>query len=85
MPEAWLRRRPIHRGPRPSIVPSTTGVWNSYVPYCTSLRLFGKPTSLWTLDLAAKVTFEQGSTSTQVSGETIRAALKQRQMSWRGP
>lgn len=48
-----------------------------------SPRLFGKPTSLWTLDLAAEVAFEQGLTSTQASGETIRATLKQRKISWR--
>jgi transposase len=48
-----------------------------------SPRIFGKPTSLWTLDLAAEVAFEQGLTSTQVSGETIRATLKQRKISWR--
>ena len=48
-----------------------------------SPRLFDKPTSLWTLDLAAAVAFEQGLTSTLVSGETIRATLKQRKISWR--
>ena len=33
------------------------------------------PTSLWTLDLAAEVSFEQGLTPTRVTGETIRATL----------
>ncbi|HEX4202987.1 MAG TPA: helix-turn-helix domain-containing protein [Ktedonobacteraceae bacterium] len=37
-----------------------------------SPRIFGKVTSLWTLDLATKVCFEQGLTVNQVSIETIR-------------
>src|SRR5262249_35050729 len=38
-------------------------------------RAFDKPTSLWTLDLAAEVSFEQGLTATRVSGEAVRATL----------
>ena len=45
-------------------------------------RTFGKPTSLWTLDLAAQVSFEQGVTATLVSGETIRATLLRLGLSW---
>ena len=40
-----------------------------------SPRAFGKPTSLWTLELAAAVSFEQGLTPHRVTGETIRATL----------
>src|ERR1700716_888168 len=40
-----------------------------------SPRTFGKPTSLWTLELAADVSFERGLTAARVSGETIRATL----------
>ncbi len=40
-----------------------------------SPRTFGKPTSVWTLELAAAVSFEQGLTATRVSGETIRVTL----------
>lgn len=40
-----------------------------------SPRDFGKPTSLWTLDWAAQVSFEEGLTQERVSGETIRATL----------
>lgn len=40
-----------------------------------SPRTFGKATSVWTLDLAAEVCFEQGVTPTRVTGETIRATL----------
>jgi transposase len=40
-----------------------------------SPRTFDKPTSLWTLDLAAQVSFEQGLTPQRVSGETTRLGL----------
>jgi len=40
-----------------------------------SPREFGYDTSLWTLDLAAQVSFEEGLTQRRVSGETIRATL----------
>jgi transposase len=48
-----------------------------------SPRTFDRPTSLWTLDLAAEVAFEKGLTATRVSGETIRATLKRLKVSWR--
>ncbi len=48
-----------------------------------SPRTFGKPTSVWTLALAAEVSFAQGITPRQVSGETIRSALKQLGVSWK--
>jgi transposase len=47
-----------------------------------SPRTFGKPTSLWTLDLAAEVSFEQGLTSRRVTGETIRATLARLGVRW---
>ena len=37
-----------------------------------SPRTFGKPTSVWTMALAAEVSFAEGITAEQVSGETIR-------------
>ena len=40
-----------------------------------SPRDFAKNTSLWTLNLAAEVSFEEGLTKERVSGETIRATL----------
>ena len=46
-------------------------------------RAFGRDTSLWTLELAADVAFEQGLTATRVSGETIRATLARLGLSWR--
>jgi transposase len=47
-----------------------------------SPRTFGKPTSLWTLDLAAEVCFEQGITPTRVTGETVRATLARLGIRW---
>lgn len=38
-------------------------------------REFGRPSSLWTLTMAAEVAFEEGITKERVSGETIRATL----------
>lgn len=40
-----------------------------------SPREFGKESSLWTLEMAAQVSFEQGLSERRVSGETIRATL----------
>jgi transposase len=47
-----------------------------------SPRTFGSPTSLWTLPLAAEVSFEQGITAKRVSGETIRATLERLGIRW---
>jgi len=40
-----------------------------------SPREFGHDSSLWTLEMAAQVAFEEGLTGRRVSGETIRATL----------
>ena len=48
-----------------------------------SPRQYGKPTSVWTLDLAAAVSVEQGLTATRVTGETIRATLQRLGVGWR--
>jgi transposase len=47
-----------------------------------SPRNFGKATSLWTLDLAAEVSYEKGLVPGLVSGETVRATLKRFGMKW---
>ncbi len=47
-----------------------------------SPRLFGKPTSVWTLDLVADVCAAQGVTRTRVSDETIRATLTRLGVRW---
>ena len=48
-----------------------------------SPRLFGQPTSVWTLERAAEVSFAQGLTKERVSDETIRVALKRLNVSWK--
>ena len=40
-----------------------------------SPREFGRDSSLWTLEMAAEVSFEEGIVQRRVSGETIRATL----------
>src|SRR5215213_2209169 len=47
-----------------------------------SPRTCGKPTSVWTLELAADVSCEKGLTPTRVSGETIRATLERLGVRW---
>jgi len=48
-----------------------------------SPRTFGKPTSLWTLALAAQVCHEKGWTQRQLSAEAVRLALKRLGVSWK--
>jgi transposase len=48
-----------------------------------SPRTFGKPTSVWTLQLAAQVSFEQGLTPRLVSDESMRRALKRLGTNWK--
>ena len=47
-----------------------------------SPRTFDQPTSLWTLELAADVSFERGLTPERVTGETIRATLARLGVKW---
>jgi transposase len=48
-----------------------------------SPRDFGKPTSLWTLALAAEVAFAEGITERLMSDETIRQAMKRLGIGWK--
>ena len=48
-----------------------------------SPRTFGKPTSLWTLELAAEVAHRQGLTAGRVSDETVRRALAAMGTNWK--
>jgi transposase len=48
-----------------------------------SPRLFGRSTSVWTLALVAEVSYAQGLTPRQVSGEAIRLALQQLGVRWK--
>jgi hypothetical protein len=45
-------------------------------------RKFGKDGTLWTLQYAAQVSFEEGLTPRQVSAETIRATLVRLGVRW---
>jgi hypothetical protein len=45
-------------------------------------RNYGKQSSLWTLWMAAEVSFEEGITQRPVSGETIRATLARLGVRW---
>src|SRR5215470_13232446 len=46
-------------------------------------RDFGYPSSVWTLDLAAQLSVDQGLVSTRVSGETIRQTLLRLGQGWK--
>jgi transposase len=48
-----------------------------------SPREYGKATSVWTLDLAAEVSFAEGLTAARVSDETIRETLKRLKVTWK--
>jgi transposase len=47
-----------------------------------SPREFGKQSSLWTMEMAAEASFEEGLTKERVSGETIRATLARMGVRW---
>ena len=48
-----------------------------------SPRTFGKPTGVWTLELAAEVSFAEGLTAARVSDETIRQAIGRLGIGWK--
>jgi transposase len=48
-----------------------------------SPRTFGKPTSVWTLDLVAEVAYAEGITPREVRGETIRNARARLDVRWK--
>ena len=48
-----------------------------------SPRQYGKATSVWTLKLAAEVSFAEGLTTALVSDETVRATLKRLGIGWK--
>jgi len=70
------RARTIHRAFDPARAEQLRALLHQ------SPRTFGKPTSLWTLDLAAEVSFAQGLTAERVSDETIRMTLKRLGIGW---
>jgi len=48
-----------------------------------SPRDFGKERGVWTLALAAQVSFEQGLIASEVSSESVRRALKRLKTNWK--
>lgn len=48
-----------------------------------SPRDFALPTSLWTLDLLAEISFTEGLTKALVTGETVRVTLVRLGISWK--
>lgn len=48
-----------------------------------SPRDFGKDDGIWTLELVAQVSFEQGIIATEVSTESVRRALKRLKTNWK--
>ncbi len=44
---------------------------------------FGRERGVWTLELAAQVSFEQGIIATEVSTESVRRALKRLKTTWK--
>ncbi len=48
-----------------------------------SPRDFGKERGVWTLELAAQVSFEQGLIATPISDESVRRALKRLKTNWK--
>jgi transposase len=74
---ASRRAKTIHRAFEPESAERLRALMHQ------SPRTFGKPTSVWTLELAADVSFAEGLTPTRVSGETIRATLKRLGVRWK--
>jgi hypothetical protein len=75
--------------PQSSRPPTTATLFD--VGTCESLRAllhqsprtFGKPTSRWTLALAAEVRFAQGLTPRLVSDDAMRVALRRLGVAWK--
>ena len=48
-----------------------------------SPRDFGKESSIWTLELAAEISFAAGITASQISDDCVRNALKRLKVTWK--
>src|SRR5258708_34697245 len=87
-------QRPGAGGPREGVVAAPSApprclstaagraIAGTAAPQPRSPREFDKPTSRWTLELAAAVSREQGLTPGRVTGETIRATLARLGIKW---
>jgi transposase len=80
--DALLKRSSRAHRPRPQAFPGERAEQLRALLH-RSLRDFGHPSSVWTLDLAAEVSCAQGLTTTLVSGETVRLTLKRRGIGWK--
>src|SRR5919109_2174485 len=76
-------QRQSSRPPRPRAVFDAEGRERLRALLHQSPRPFGQPTSRWTLRLAAEVSYAQGLTPRQVSGEAIRLGLQQLGVRWK--
>lgn len=80
--DACLRRR-SNRPHRPKTKLDATALQRIRELLHQSPRLFGKPTSVWTLALVAEVSFAEGLTAEQVSIEAIRVAIRRLGVNWK--
>ena len=79
--EALQHGSPVPRTTYPTFTPEAAERLRALLHH--SPRTFGLDTSLWTLDLAAQVSFQQGLTEREVSGETIRQTLLRLGVQWK--
>ena len=70
-----------HRTPHAVFTPARRAPWRAVLHQ--SPRTFGKPTSVWTLELAAEVASATGLTPRRVSGDTMRQALVKLKTRWK--
>jgi transposase len=77
LPAGSRRAKTIHRAFAPAQAEHLRALLHQ------SPRTFGQATSLWTLDLAAEVSFAQGLTASRVSDETIRMTLRRLGVRWK--
>jgi Winged helix-turn helix len=83
LPEALRHKAPNVRIPFIGLSPGSRtgrGLAGAFAPQ--TQRIFAKDTSLWTLDLAAEVSFEEGLTEGRITGETVRATLARMGIHW---
>jgi transposase len=78
--DALQHGSPIPHTTYPTFTPEAAERLRTLLP--RSPRTFGLNTSLWTLDLAAQISFQQGLTKREGSGETIRQTLLKLGVQW---
>lgn len=68
---------------RPHTAFAPTAVDQLVILLKRSPRLFGYPTSHWSLDQLAETAFAEGLTTRRVSGEAVRAPLRRAGIAWK--